>query len=124
MDGTHFKQQAAGGSIKRQVVNPDLLEERAKCIFDQEEMQNLLSIPGAKEYYAPMLENLRKHPELKPTPYFLEMTREEQMKWMWELHEKQMKIDPELYFNIEAGLTMPQALTPGIDVTSLHYGMF
>lgn len=77
MDGTHFKQHAAGGSIKRQIVNPDLLEERAKCTFDQDEMESILRIPGYKEYYAPMLENMRKYPELKPTPEFLEMTREE-----------------------------------------------
>jgi hypothetical protein len=89
MDGTHFKEHATGGSIKRQVVNPDLLEERAKCIFDQGEMEALLLVPGYKEYYEPMVENMRKYPELKATPEYLEMTREEQMKWIWELHEKQ-----------------------------------
>ena len=34
METTHFKEFAAGGSIKRQVVNPDLLEERQKLAFD------------------------------------------------------------------------------------------
>jgi hypothetical protein len=34
MHKTHFKEHAIGGSIKRQVYNPDLLEERAKCTFD------------------------------------------------------------------------------------------
>ena len=32
----------SGGSIKRQIVNPDLLEERAKCTFDPEEIKKLI----------------------------------------------------------------------------------
>ena len=38
MQGTHFREFAKGGSIKRQVVNPDLLEERNKCTFDTDEV--------------------------------------------------------------------------------------
>lgn len=84
MKGTHFTEPAIGGSIKRGYVNPDLAEERAKCTFDQQEMQDLVQIPGYKEYFKPMLEDILKHPELKPTPEYIEMTREEQMKWSWQ----------------------------------------
>lgn len=31
-----------GGSIKRKIVNPDLLEERAKCNFDRDEAFKVL----------------------------------------------------------------------------------
>jgi hypothetical protein len=50
MEGTHFKVPAIGGSIKRQVVNPDLLEERAKCIFDPEDMNKILFVPETNKF--------------------------------------------------------------------------
>jgi len=34
MKGTHFKDPARGGSVKRQIVNPDLEEERNNCTFN------------------------------------------------------------------------------------------
>ena len=125
MQGTHFKEHAKGGSIRRGVVNPDLQEERDKCTFDQKEVQDFLQIPDTNEYYGPMIEDIKKHPELQAQPQFLEMTREEQMKWIWQLKKNQMKINPERYFyQIESSLHMPQLMTPGIDNTALHYGMF
>jgi hypothetical protein len=45
MEGTHFKDPALGGSIKRQFVNPDLAEERAKGTFDPEDMNKILFVP-------------------------------------------------------------------------------
>lgn len=39
MKNTHFTHKAAGGSIRRQEYNPDLLEERAKATFDPEEVK-------------------------------------------------------------------------------------
>jgi len=30
------------GSVKQGIVAPDLLEERAKCAFDQQELQTLM----------------------------------------------------------------------------------
>lgn len=36
-----------------------------------------------------------------------------------------MEINPERYFHsFESGLTMPHYLAPGVDPTTLHYGMF
>ena len=83
MQGTHFKEHAKGGSIRRGVVNPDLQEERDKCTFDQQEVQGFLEIPGYSDYYAPLVEDFRKHPELIAPPQYVEWTREEQMKWTW-----------------------------------------
>ena len=33
-----FDPKILGGSVKRGIVNPDLIEERNKCNFDQREM--------------------------------------------------------------------------------------
>jgi len=49
MEGTHFREVAAGGSIKRQVVNPDLLEERKKLAFDVNDVEKLLFVPEIHE---------------------------------------------------------------------------
>ena len=37
LDEVPFDPLIMGGSIKRGIVNPDILEERAKCNFDKEE---------------------------------------------------------------------------------------
>lgn len=83
MKGTHFSEFAKGGSIKRQVVNPDLKEERDKCIFDQNEAKQLLYVPGLLDFYQELAKRMRENPELIPSPDFFEMTREEQMKYLW-----------------------------------------
>jgi hypothetical protein len=44
MKGTHFTEPAKGGSIKRQVVNPDLQEERDKKNFDIDDVLAVCSI--------------------------------------------------------------------------------
>ena len=49
----------SGGSIKRQIVNPDLLEERAKCTFDPEEIKKLIYIPGMLDFYKQIADNMR-----------------------------------------------------------------
>lgn len=55
-----------------------------------------------------MLEDIRKHPELKPRPEFVEMTREEQMKYLWEQNAIKMKLNPERYFKtLESSLMNP-----------------
>jgi len=51
MKGTHFKNPAPGGSMRRKIVNPDLQEERDKCNFDQDEVEEFLYTPGARAYY-------------------------------------------------------------------------
>ena len=40
-------------------------------------MEELIILPGAKEYYKPMLADIRKFPELKVPAEYLEMDREE-----------------------------------------------
>ena len=39
MSSKDFDTQLLGGSVKRDIVNPDLLEERQKLTFDQKELE-------------------------------------------------------------------------------------
>ena len=37
-----FNPEELGGSIKRKIVNPELIKERARCTFDRIEAQKVL----------------------------------------------------------------------------------
>ena len=125
MKNTHFEKPAIGGSIRRQYVNPDLQEERDRCNFDPIEVENFITVPGAREHYAKTTLHHMEHPELKSHPYFLELDRDTQQKLQWERAAKLMKIDPDYYFyNVKDGVFSPLAGNPHIDITTLHYGMF
>ena len=50
MKGTHFKEHAKGGSIRRGIVNPDLQEERDKKNFADDDIIEMVVVPGLKEY--------------------------------------------------------------------------
>ena len=52
-----FDPQVMGGSIKRRIVNPDLLEERAKCNFDRDEAKKVM-------YQAEMLAEIQFYEDL------------------------------------------------------------
>ena len=59
-----FDPKILGGSVKRGIVNPDLLEEREKCDFDQRELT--LSIFGKEnvEYIEQVDSFIERHPEI------------------------------------------------------------
>ena len=42
MSQNDFDSKLLGGSIKRDIVNPDLIEERAKLTFDQKEIETFI----------------------------------------------------------------------------------
>ena len=69
-------------------MNPDLLEERQKCTFDLEEVSQFINIPGLIEFFAKYAKYMRENPEIIFSPDFFEMTREEQMKYYWEMIKK------------------------------------
>jgi hypothetical protein len=53
-----------GGSIKRKITNPDLIEEREKRTFDRQELENLL-VEDHIRLFANKVQNLFKElPEL------------------------------------------------------------
>ena len=72
-----------GGSVRLGIVNPDLLEERAKCNFDKEEMTHLLFGQEMIDYVRMISGYLDKHPELVSGVDYYEMTRREQMVEWW-----------------------------------------
>jgi acyl-CoA oxidase len=78
-----FDPKTMGGSIKRGIVNPDLLEERAKCTFDQSELERFLigeDVIAQTKYMAQMID---KYPSLKSDFDYFEMSREEKMAEWW-----------------------------------------
>jgi len=77
MEGTHFKEPALGGSIKRKVLNPDLAEERAKRTFDPADMNKILYVPEIEKQYDEVIEDMRKNPEFIPSHKYFELNREE-----------------------------------------------
>ena len=54
MKGTHFTEPAKGGSIQRQVVNPDLQEERDKKDFNEDDILAVCVIKEIGEYQQKM----------------------------------------------------------------------
>ena len=57
----------------------DLLEERAKCNFDQKEFQNIVRGKEDVEYYKEIVATMESDPILKNSHKYYDMTREEQM---------------------------------------------
>jgi hypothetical protein len=75
----------AGGSIKNKITNPDLLEERAKCTFNQKEMEWFFFDKEVVEMTDELLKDQQKHPELLDDTNFkwYEMTRQEKQEvWL------------------------------------------
>ena len=67
------------GSIERKITATELVEERAKCNFDQSEMESFIlnQSPELKAKFARVYDDLENDPVLKSTHEYYEMTREE-----------------------------------------------
>lgn len=66
------------GSIKRNIVNPDLIEERAKINFDKQELAEFVISKETLEEMKVINEEIHLNPDLQTDINFLNMTREEQ----------------------------------------------
>ena len=77
-----------GGSIERQIVNADLAEERSKCNFDQDELRIFLLGEKRIKQEEHLVGLLQRHPELRSTLDYYNMTREEQIKEWWARYRK------------------------------------
>lgn len=114
---------ARTGSVKRGVVSPDLLEERAKCAFSQEELMNF--VHGGDETLSAwkrMMAMFGDDPELRNTLDFYDMTPHEMQENLWKrmlsvyqkhkpefFLESQFKppyVDLEVYFQSSLPLTL------------------
>ena len=88
-----------GGSIKRRIVNPELIRERARCSFDKEEAQKVLFTEDMLWVMETFNNLIAKHPQIKTSPEYYEMTREEKFKEWWERYRIIMA-DPEFRYLI------------------------
>jgi Ser-tRNA(Ala) deacylase AlaX len=76
--------QRVGGSIKDRVVAQELIDERAKCDFDQQELQELLH--GGKEMLAEHKQTFDEFGSMKEVANhakFYEYTPAEMQKDLW-----------------------------------------
>lgn len=67
-----------GGSIKRDIVNPDLIDERKKCNFDQREMASFVLGETVIGEFEEMVEAIKSDPKLKTDLKFFSLPREQQ----------------------------------------------
>ena len=70
-----FDPKVLGGSVKRRIVNPDLLEERQKCNFDKEELKKFIYEQGSIKLVEKIWRFLKQYPELNSSVEFYEMSR-------------------------------------------------
>ena len=74
-----------GGSVRLDIVNPDLLEERAKLAFDKREMFEFTVGRETAEEMDEINHEIQKDPNLQTDLSFLEMTREQQHYTWWRI---------------------------------------
>lgn len=120
-----FSDVKVAGSIKEKRVNPDLLEERQKCVFDKDEFLVSTLDPKILELSKSYNDDLAKHPELRSDPSFFDMDREQQMKTWWERLNFCYKLNAKKYFyDVEPGPFSWSYLHLGVNPLFLHYQMF
>ena len=79
--------------MKRGIVNPDLLEERAKCVFDQKELLQFALGKDRYELGQELYSLVEKNPELMGEAKEYEMTREELMENCWKKTKLMNELD-------------------------------
>jgi len=123
--------QRVQGSLKNKITATDMLEERAKVAFDQQELQVYLH--GGEENFKghKAMMDVMSHPELKNHHKFYEMTPEEQQhdlmkrtSFLWNdpaLHKKHFTDYRPTEAPYHDWYCSYQGLIPGI---GLQYSMF
>lgn len=94
LNDQEFDPEVLGGSIKRRIVNPLLVAERAKCDFDMDEGKNVLYTKDMQEEFDVATRLVKKYPQLATQPGFYEMTRMEKFEEWWD-RLKVIMSDPE-----------------------------
>ena len=117
-----------GGSMKRGIVNPDLVEERAKCTFDQNELERFTISSYIQDGLKELGQLREKYPELKGDFSEFEMTREEMIEDYWKKNKKIFEVGYDRFFaNIPEEFSKMfsfTALDQGINPFALHISMF
>jgi len=88
------------GSIKNKTVATELVEERQRLDFDQEEMFRIFeSDPVTRDIYLKSKEHIENDPELKLTEKYYEMTPQEKyFMWFKKLNHLWNNYDRDFYF--------------------------
>ena len=81
---TQFDSKVLGGSLKRKIVNPALIEERARCTFDREEAFRVAFPADQREEFTVYDTLIKKYPRLASGFEYYEMSREEKMTVWWD----------------------------------------
>ena len=72
------------GSVKKGIVAPDLLEERAKCAFDQAEMRTFIAGgPEREQKWREIVDLFGADPTLRNHIDFYDMTPHEMQEDLW-----------------------------------------
>lgn len=71
--------------MKRGIVNPDLLEERQKCAFDQDELTRFIVGEDVVQEMHDLIDFIRKEPKMQVELKFLEEDRNQQMTHWWRI---------------------------------------
>ena len=115
--------KALGGSWKRKIVNPDLLEERAKCTFDQTELNRLFF--DHADYIQQMNELVKEHPELiEGNMERYDMSREENFAFIWKRIKRTMELKPEVLVSDESSKPFIYYFGDAIGPLNLHFAVF
>lgn len=74
-----FDPKILGGSVKRGIVNPDLLEERAKCDLDQRELCVFLYGQPLIDFVEGINDFIERNPQVKSQVNHYEKSRVDKM---------------------------------------------
>jgi hypothetical protein len=93
IEGDEFDPKKLGGSIKRGIVNPNLVEERAKRNFDGVELEELFFGKMVRDKIHKISDFIDRTPEVRTPMSWYHMTREQKMEESWRRFNVIMKDD-------------------------------
>jgi hypothetical protein len=87
----------------RDIVHPDLADERTKCTFDQSEMRRFIFSPEVSSFIDEMIQLISKRPELdwESNMTFPEMTREQVFEQHWRRNHMMMHLKPDVFLKAD-----------------------
>jgi hypothetical protein len=103
--------------VKRGIVNPNLLEERSKLTFDQDELQKFTLGDFLTKKLQELKDFKEQNPELKPSFAEYEMTREELFEDYWKKNKIFFEKGWDQYFGM-----LPETMGRGFTFSALDQG--
>ena len=124
-----FDVSILGGSVKHKIVNPDLLEERAKCDFNKQELVDYIIPVQTQQKIKKFTDLIEKHPEMKSDFNYFEMSRLEMMEEWWRRYRLIMQSADMNYVLTNNSQMHDYQFTwhflfPGVSPNTLHQNMF